>query len=352
MSRPAGFTKDDENQPLPPGKLPSPLLAELLSTLPTRDPQLVLGPAVGEDAAIIDFAAAGEYLLVAKIDPITFASDEIGYYAVNVCANDLAVTGAMPRFYLPAILLPAGSAGIDQARLIFDQIGAACTQLGIVVAGGHSEITPAVSRPVVAGAMLGEVSRGRFVSTHGCRPDDVILMAGTAPVEGTSIIARERRAALLRQGWSADELDRAAHFLYDPGISVLAPAHAAARTGLVTAMHDPTEGGIATGLIELALAAGVGLDVDLDALPIADLARRLCAAFDLDPLGVIASGALLAAAAREDAGAVLAAWRECGWPGAVIGRATPHIGEYAARRQGKQVPFPRFAADEITKLWT
>ena len=351
MTHPDGPTNRQENRPLPPGKLPAPLLAELLSALPSTDPQLVLGPAVGEDAAIIDFAAGSENLLVAKIDPITFASDEIGYYAVNVCANDLAVTGATPRFYMPAILLPAGGADTDRARLIFDQIGAACAKLGIVVAGGHSEVTHTVSRPPVAGAMPGEVPRDRYVSTRGARPGAAILPAGAIPAEGASIIARERRAVLLQQGWPAEELDRAAQFLFDPGISVLAPAHAATRTGLVTAMHDPTEGGVASGLVEMALAADAGLDVDLDALPIADLSRRLCAAFDLDPLGVIASGALLATAAPQHVGAVLAAWRECGWPGAVIGHITPHAGIYSARRDGKPAPFPHFAADEITKLW-
>ncbi len=189
MSRPAALIPDGDNRPLSPGKLPAPLLAELLAVLPDDDPQLVLGPAVGEDAALIDFAAGGAQLLVAKIDPITFATDEIGYYAVNVCANDLAVSGATPRFYLPAILLPADSADTDQARRIFAQIGGACAALGIVVAGGHSEITQAVRRPVVAGAMLGEVARDGYVTTHGCRAGDALLIAGLVAVEGTSLIA-------------------------------------------------------------------------------------------------------------------------------------------------------------------
>ena len=224
---------------------------------------------------------------------------------------------------MPAILLPAGGADTDRARLIFDQIGAACAKLGIVVAGGHSEITHTVSRPVVAGAMLGEVPRDRYVSTRGARPGDAILLAGAIPAEGTSIIARERRAVLLQQGWPAEELDRAAQFLFDPGISVLAPAHAATRTGLVTAMHDPPEGGVASGLVEMALAADAGLDVDLDALPIADLSRRLCAAFDLDPLGVIASGAAATAGRSRVPSCCVAGMH--GWPGALsaISRRTP-----------------------------
>ena len=337
--------------PLPAGKLPHALLGQLLAGLPHDDPQLLVGPTVGEDAAVIDFAPGCERLLVAKSDPITFATDQIGYYAVNVCANDLAVSGATPRFYFPTLLLPAGESDAALAAAIFAQIGDACRQMGIAVAGGHSEITPAVAHPVVAGSMLGEVARDRLVTSGGCRPGDLVLLAGSAPVEGASLIAREKRAALLALGWPAARIDEAAAYLYDPGISVLKPALLAAGAGLVTAMHDPTEGGVATGLLELALAAGAGIAIDLDAIPISPLSRELCAVFGLDPLGVIASGALLATAAPDNVDALLALWAEAGWPGAVIGRIGLDAGDYRATRRGQPVPFPTFAVDEITKLW-
>ncbi len=186
---------------LPAGKLSPALLDALLATLPISDPQLVLGPSVGEDAAVIDFAG-GDRLLVAKSDPITFATDEIGFYAVNVCANDLAVTGARPRFYLPTILLPAGETAETLVDVLFEQIGAACRRLSIVVAGGHTEITHAVNQPIVAGTMLGEVQRGRVVRSGGAHPGHVVLLAGSVPVEGASIIAREKRTELLDRGWS------------------------------------------------------------------------------------------------------------------------------------------------------
>jgi hydrogenase maturation factor len=337
---------------LPAGKLPADLLADLLGDLPTQDPQLLLGPTIGADAAVIDFAAGSSKLLVVKCDPITFATDEIGYYAVNVCANDLAVTGATPRFFMPTLLLPAGTTDAERARCIFHQIGDACRMLGVVVAGGHSEITHTVNQPIIAGAMLGEVTRGRQLSTRDCRPGDSVLMAGVAPVEGVSIIAREKRDELLARGWSLEIVEQAARFLHQPGISVLQPALAAAATGLVSAMHDPTEGGIATGLLELAMAARVGLEIDLDAIAVPDLARRLCAAFGLDPLGTIASGALLATAAPERAPRLLTLWQELGWPASVIGRATEKAGEIFSLHNGQRAPLARFAADEITKLWT
>lgn len=351
------------------GKLPANLLADLLASLPTRHPQLLIGPSVGEDAAVIDFAP-GDKLLVAKSDPITFATDEIGHYAVNVCANDLAVTGATPLFYLPTLLLPAGSADVEMVRHIFTQIGEACAKLDIAVAGGHSEVTASVNQPVIAGTMLGEVARDRYLSSGGCRAGDVVLLAGQVPIEGASIIAREKRAELLARGISEEEVDEAASYLYDPGISVMVPARIATQSGVVTAMHDPTEGGVATGLYELAVAAGVGIEVDLDAIPVSPLAAKLCALYDLDPLGTIASGALLATCAPEDAQGLMDAWAEAGWSAAIIGRMTanensapaqnngqlinPVTGlsqQFIALRKGQRVPFPTFAADEITKLW-
>lgn len=340
--------------PLHTGKLPPSLLRSLLAGLPTDDPRLLVGPTVGEDAAVIEWSSTGPTgatLLVAKTDPITFATDEIGYYAVNVCANDIAVAGAIPRYYLPTVLLPADGSDVALAEQIFAQIGAACRSLGIVVAGGHSEVTHSVTQPVIAGAMLGETTRARMVRSGGGRPGDLLLVAGSIPVEGTSIIARERRPELLALGWNAADIETAAAYLHNPGISVYRPAHAAAQAGLVTALHDPTEGGVATGLAEMAAAAGVGIDVDLDAIPVSPLSARLCAAMGLDPLGTIASGALLAACTPAHVEALLALWAELGWPGAVVGRVEEAPFGLQARRDGRATPFPVFAADELTRLW-
>jgi hydrogenase maturation factor len=340
-----------DQTPLTAGKLPPALLARLLATLPTTDVRLVLGPAVGEDAAVIDFAPGRDTLLVAKSDPITFATDEIGYYAVQVCANDLAVTGATPLFYLPTILLPAATAHTGLAEQIFRQIGQACRQLGVVVVGGHSEVTSAVNQPIIAGTLLGEVAAAQVVRTGGAQVGDQVLLAGSVPVEGASVIARERRDTLRVRGWPTSELDAAAHYLHDPGISVLRPALAAAQAGLVHALHDPTEGGVATGLLELAVAAQVGLTIDLDAIPIPSLAARLCAEFGLDPLGTLASGALLATAPPEQVATLQQRWRSLGWRCAIIGQVTPQTAGLTAQRGGQTVDFPRFAVDEITKLW-
>ena len=156
-----------EDSPLlPAGKLPLALLERLLARFAPDDPRIIVGPRMGEDAAVLDM---GDRYLVAKTDPITFATSEIGWYAVNVNANDLAVMGAQPRWFLATVLLPAGQAGAPMAEEIFAQIHDACAALGISLAGGHTEITHDLNRPIVAGTMLGEVA-----------PQDLLTSASAA----------------------------------------------------------------------------------------------------------------------------------------------------------------------------
>jgi hydrogenase maturation factor len=337
-----------EHTPLPAGKLPHALLDRLLRRFAPDDPRLVVGPQMGEDAAVIDF---GNVYLVAKTDPITFASEEIGWYAVNVNANDIAVMGALPRWFLATLLLPAGKATPALAESIYDQIAGACRQLGVALAGGHTEITVGLDRPIISGCMLGEVAPANLVRSSGMQPGDDLVLARSVPIEGTAIIARERADELRRRGVPADLVARAQNFLHAPGISVVQAAHLAVRVAEVHAMHDPTEGGLATGIWEMAQASGVGLDVDFDAVDVAPESQLLCDALGLDPLGTIASGALLLALPPAESSRLLAAFADAAIPAQVIGRATDRPGELLARRDGRAVPFPRFAVDEIARLW-
>lgn len=305
---------------LPVGKIPHDLLAELLAGLPAADPRVVLGPQVGEDAAVI--ALADRYL-VAKTDPITFATDEIGWYAVQVCANDIATTGAAPLWFMATLLLPDEQATADLARAIFVQIGAACRDLGVVVVGGHTEVTYGLSRPIVVGCMLGEVAPERLVRTGGARPGDLILLTKGAPVEAAAIIAREKRRELADH-FSEAFLDRAAAFLHTPGISVVRDAAVAMGVGGVTSMHDPTEGGVVTALWEMAEASQCGVQVSFygEAMPWLPEAAALCRFFGLDPACAIASGALLLTVSPEYLFPMLDAYARAGIPVYHLGRMT------------------------------
>ena len=333
------------------GKIAPELLAQLLARLPTPAAGLIVGPGIGEDAAVLDLSRGLDQWVVAKSDPITFATEQIGHYALHVCANDLAVTGAKPLYFLPVVLLPAGKATAEEANAIFEGLAQACTALQVSVAGGHTEVTNAVSRPVVIGSLLGTVPKDRMVTSSGAQSGDLLFLAGPWPVEAISLIAREKRTELLSLGWDAAELQEASAYLFSPGISVMVPALAAAASGLVTAMHDPTEGGIITAISELALASKVGVEVDLDALEVSPLASRLCLAFGLDPLGSIASGSLLCTVAPGNGPNLKQTFQDLGWPVQEIGFVTSSSLGLVTKRAGVQVPWPQFVADEITKLF-
>jgi hydrogenase expression/formation protein HypE len=332
---------------IPIGKLPPGHLARLLAEHARPDPRLIVGARVGEDAAVIDM---GDRYLVAKTDPITFATDEIGWYAVNVNANDVACAGGAPRWFLATLLLPEGKTDVALVDTIFAQMAEACAGLDVTLVGGHTEITYGLDRPVVVGQMLGEVAPDRFVATEGVRPgDDIILTKGVA-VEATAIIAREK-ADELERAFDAEYLRRCQGFLHDPGISVVLDAQIAQAAGMVHAMHDPTEGGLATGLWEMAVAAGVGLEIDEAAIAVLPETAALCAQFGLDPLGVIASGALLIACSPSETETILAGLGSAGISAAAVGRAVERTEECVLLRSNSRRPLPTFARDEITRLF-
>jgi hydrogenase expression/formation protein HypE len=331
--------------PYPLGKLPPEHLARLLLRHAPSDPRVVLGPGVGRDAAIVD---VGDRYLVAKTDPITFATDEIGWYAVHVNANDVACTGATPRWFLATLLLPEGHTPSTLVDAIFDQIGNACRELEIALVGGHTEITHGLDRPIVVGCMLGEVFPDRLVRPDGAQMGDVLLITKGIAVEGTAIIAREVNGL---SGLNKAFLERCRGFLHEPGISVVRDAAIATASGKVHAMHDPTEGGLATGLLELAVAAGVGLEVEESAIPVLPETEALCTQLGLDPLGLIASGALLLAVAPEDADAVLSALEGSGIAAARIGQVVEQKQGIVLQGTADARPAPHFERDEITRLF-
>jgi hydrogenase expression/formation protein HypE len=338
------------SKPFPLGKLPPDHLARLLTQFPIKDPRVILGPKVGEDAAVLNM---GDRYLVAKSDPITFATDAIGWYAVHVNANDVACSGAAPRWFLATLLLPENRADAAMVDDIFAQIAQACKEVGATLVGGHTEITYGLDRPVLVGAMLGEVPPERLVTTGGARPGDTVLLTKRVAVEATAIIAREKRDDLLqRHGLPTNYLDRCANFLHSPGISVVREAQIATDTTLIHAMHDPTEGGLATGLWELAAAANVGLEIDAQAVPIYPETRLLCDAYGLDPWGVIGSGSLLLTVNSTDAERVRGALVEAGIEATIIGQVMPRERGVTLRRAGSRaVDLPTFARDEIARLF-
>jgi hydrogenase expression/formation protein HypE len=225
------------------GKLPMALLQVLLERYGERDERLVVGPRVGEDAAVLDI---GERYLIAKSDPITFATDEIGWYVGHVNANDIATMGGVPRWLLLTLLLPEKLTEQTMVERIFSQVSAACQSLGIVLCGGHTEITYGLERPIAVGMMLGEVEKADLVCTAGAQVGDAVILTKGISIEGTALLAREMEEQLVAQV-GGDLVARGQRFLTEPGISVVRDAKIVCQVGHPHAMHDPTEGGVATG---------------------------------------------------------------------------------------------------------
>lgn len=331
------------------GKLPNDLLASLLERIPPRDPRVVIGPGIGHDAAVMDTGAPE--LLVAKTDPITLAGEMAGWYAVHVNANDIACTGAKPEWFLATLLLPAG-AEPRLAEEIFDQITEACATLGVTLVGGHTEITLVLDRPIVVGAMLGQVTRARLVRPDGGKPGDALILTKGIAVEGTSVLARDAPDRLRALGVAEATIELARGYLADPGISVVIDAGVACDTARVHAMHDPTEGGLATALYEMAEASRVGIVIERNTVNILPATAEICAAAGLDPLGLLASGALLIAVAEDDCGSVISALAEAGVPAARIGSlVTQDSGVIMSDKSGRR-PVPHFETDEVARFLT
>jgi len=323
----------------PSGKLPAALLRDLLATDVPPPPELLLPPRPGEDAGVV--ALAGGALVVAG-DPVTMTGADVGAHAVLVNANDIAVTGVRPRWFLSTILLPEGI-GEEEIRALFRGMRATLDRLDIVLVGGHIEVTASVRQTVVSGHILGFAPDGVFLRTADMKPGDALLQIGPAPVEAAAVLANEVAAA---EQSVAPELWRAAlGALNAPGISVVEAALRAVSLG-AHALHDPTEGGLSAGLHEMAEAGGLALKLDEHAVLWFEPGTALCRALNADPWGALASGALLAAFPADRAEAACRTLIEEGYQTAVIGEAVSGAGVHFA--DGRALP--RYERDEVLRL--
>lgn len=333
---------------LPLGKLPPELLEQILKQAPQFDQRLFLGPGTGLDCAVLDF---GDRYLVFKSDPVTFATDEIGWYLVQVNSNDIATTGALPKWLMVTALLPEGNTTPKLVQTLSNQVYQACREHQISMIGGHTEVTHSLDRPILIGTMIGEVAYQDLITPKGAQAGDHILITKGVPVEGTAILAREFPLRLAEE-LNIEEIETASHFLHQPGISVLEEAQIAVRTGGVTAMHDPTEGGLETALWELAIASQISLEVNLKSVPIHPLSRRICQVFGIDPLATIASGALLITCAPSHASRIQQAIQAKGISCAKIGRVLdgpPKVWGIVSGNVHKLLPYPE--RDEIARVY-
>jgi hydrogenase expression/formation protein HypE len=327
------------------GKVPPDFLSRIVfqrTGSPNR--RLLLGPALGEDAAIVRVRGK---LLVLTTDPITGAQENAGWLSVQVNANDVATRGAKPVWFLCCLLLPEHSDASILDR-IMSQVDEAAREISVTVVGGHSEITPGLHLPIIAGSMIGEAVDGRYVTTGGAKPGDKVILTKTVGIEGTAVLACDLEKTLVP---SLGEATVQNAKTFSRRISVVKDAMVANRVSGVHAMHDPTEGGIICALWELAEASRTGILVNESEIKIAPETDAVCGALGIDPLRVLCSGALLIAARRAAADRITKSLRRHGIDACVIGEMTqPQKGRIFVKRDGARVKLEPPARDELYKV--
>ncbi len=326
-----------------PGKLPYKYLNELVfKRLGIRDERVLVGPSIGEDAAIIDFK---DRVLVVATDPITATTKEIGWLSVHINANDVASCGVKPSWFLCVVLLPEGC---DEGfvRDILEQVDRACKELNVALIGGHTEISAGLKRPIITGFMVGEAPKDRYVSTSGARPGDSIILTKGAGIEGTAVLASELEEDLT-EVLGKELVEKAKAMMYE--ISVVKEAMVLMESCEVHSLHDPTEGGISSGLWEMAFASKVSIEVDLDLIPIRDETRRICSHLGLNPLNILSSGSLLAAVREDEAEKAVQALKKEGIRSEIIGRVKEGSGVWIIK-DGKREALKPPLRDEVYEV--
>ena len=326
------------------GKLPLNLLSEILELMKGVDDEAVfVGPRIGEDAAII---RVGSRIMAVHVDPITEASIGSARLSMIVASNDIAVSGVKPRWALITMLLPE-NINWDEIRSIADEIGAEAKKLGISVVGGHTEVTPGISKPIIVTTVIGESSTGKFIPTGGAMPGDYVIQVKPAALEGTYILATDFREKLLELGVGHDIIERASHFINY--LSVIDPALRLSRLEGIHSMHDPTEGGLIGGLLEMALSSDVTLHVEMKYFIVRSETLEISRALDIDWARLISSGTIIAAIAPSSLNRLDAVLEDYNY--AVIGKVEPR-GKCPLIIEDTGKCVTDVPQDEISRFWS
>jgi len=329
---------------LPSGKIPIDILKEVVfKNLGADRKEVIVGPSAGIDGAVLDL---GDKSLIVSMDPITGAVERIGWLAVNVNANDVATFGVEPAFLFSCMMLPE-HAERKLVETISTQMNAAAKDLGIAIVGGHCESTPGLANPIVVGCTMGLTEKGRYVTAGGAKPGDTLILTKSAGIEGTAILATDREKAL-QKTLNPAVLEKAKNFWSQ--ISVVKDALTACKTGGVHAMHDPTEGGVAGGIHEMADASNVGVKVIEEAILVQPETAKICSYFQIDPLQLIGSGALLISAEAKSASQIVSNLKRERVQASVIGEFTENAEQrLLMQKDGGTKALPRPLSDH---LWT
>ena len=331
------------------GKFPPKYLRKyIFNRIGVKDNDVILGPSIGEDSAIISM---DDKYLVVHVDPITGSIGFLGWLAVHIVSNDIAVAGAHPRWLLPVYMFPTD---VDERFIdeITKQVDEAAKEVDAMIVGGHSEFTSGLTRPIISMTGLGMVDKNRLVMTSGAREGDNVIMTKSVGLEGTAILASDFKELLLEKGVSEAFLENSMEKI--KRVSVVKESLLLSKEGYVTSMHDPTEGGILGGLTEIAYASNKTLVVYEDKMSIEEDTLLYSKLLGIDPLRLISSGVLLATVPRDKTDDVVEFLRRNKIEVSVIGFVKRYDNSLVElHRSNGKVEYVRElqVLDELMRLW-
>jgi hydrogenase expression/formation protein HypE len=324
------------------GKLESALLEELVfKNITWRRPEVLTRPGIGEDCAVIDF---GNYECILSTDPITAAVKDIGRLAVHISCNDIAANGVEPLGLLLAIMLPEGTTK-SEINEIMAQAGKASQELGVEIIGGHTEVTPAVTKPVIVSTAIGRGAKWSSQNAENMVPGDLVYVTKSVGLEGAGIISMDREEEL-KNVLTSDELEKAKGFI--ELVSVVGEGVLAGKIG-TNGMHDITEGGVLGSIWEMCQIAKVGAEIHVDKIPVEDVTKKICEAFDIDYLRLISSGSMMIMVSPEKQVKMEEGMEEANIPFTLIGTIKPLEQGVCMVVDGEHIEIASPATDEIYK---
>ena len=311
-----------------------------------KNKDVVLGPAYGEDSAVIRVKTGD---IVVSSDPIVFAADKIGKIGIHIVCNDIYASGAKPKFLLDIIFLPERD-GKKVLNQITKQLNSESKKLGVTIVGGHSEYVPGLERPFLALTAFGIVKRDTSVSTRGAKTGDLLLLTKSAGLEVSGILATDLYKELVQKGISKQFLNKAKKHLDEISIS----KESVLVSSMAHSMHDPTEAGVLGGAQEMAICSGKDVELWEDKIPVAKETRAICQVVKINPLKCFSSGSLLFAIKAKDKERVLKLLRKNHIPVSVIGKVlgkskNPCI--YFHHKNGKTDKIEKAVRDEFYRIW-
>jgi hydrogenase maturation factor len=313
------------------------------------DPSVIVGPTVGEDAAIIDLGNGR--VLVIHSDAITGAIESLGWLAVHIVSNDIAVRGARPKWFLMSLFLPEGDVEVIVDK-IMAQVDRAAKELDIMVVGGHTETTDSIKRPIAGTVSMGLTTKDLYVTTSGAKNGDYIIVTKGVGIEGTAVICTDLSNLLRERGVSEETISRGTKLL--SMVSVVKEALLLAENKLVTSMHDPTEAGLIGGLSEVAYASKKTIEVYENRIPVFSETKIISSALNIDPYRLISSGTLVATIPPDRISKALKVLDENNVPAEVIGRVKEFNGnlvEIHGKDGSVETVRTVYMTDELFRLW-